>query len=113
MNQFFTSKIDFVKQSFPSVFTKEDVVKIIEDLYFDVSSIIDSQTKTEMTADDMRDLADAISSSLSGSGSDILRDYDLVINYGREVEIDDFTLNENMMSDVAFREIKSFFNNKK
>lgn len=114
MNQFFTDKIELVKASFPSVYTKDDVVKVIEDLYFTVRNEIDDKEKKatapiiSITDRDMRDFADAVSDCMSDYGLDIIRECSMSMSYGNTVEIDGVSYDQTRMSDIAYEHIKDF-----
>ena len=112
MQKFFTDKIESVKTSFPSVYTKEDVINVIEDLYFASNNAIE---KSKIHVDDatLKDIADVITSRISECGIDLLTDFNVTINYGREIDIDDISVNETTISDIAFTEMKEYFNQNK
>jgi hypothetical protein len=103
MNTQIANKIDLVRNSFPSVFSKDDVVKLLEDLSNETAS--DVQDSVQNTApsgfvklddvfseDNIKILSGYMCDSLDGGGTDIIDDYDLSIS-GREVEIDSVTFN--------------------
>ena len=103
MNTQIANKIDLVRNSFPSVFSKDDVVKLLEDLSIETAS--DEQDSVQDTApsgfvklddvfseDNIKILSGYMCDSFDMQGTDIIDDYDLSIS-GREVEIDSVTFN--------------------
>lgn len=101
MNTQIANKIDLVRNSFPSVFSKDDVVKLLEDLSNETASDEQQQpvdTSGESTFkkifshENVKQLAQFVCDSLENSGRDIIDDYELSIS-GREVEIDSVEFN--------------------
>ncbi len=104
MNTQFANKIDLVRNSFPSVFSKDDVIRLIEDLSNETESTqnlqqhLDHLDKPTQDArilidEEMDELASRISNKLCRMGTGLIEDYELSIS-GREIEIDDVTIDE-------------------
>lgn len=106
------SAIANVQSAFPSVFTKEDVVSILEGLIDDVTEDEETTTSATLTEEEMEELASNIASSIVGEGVDIISDYELSLNY-KEVELDSVDYDSQSIENEAFRAIKDFFEERK
>lgn len=108
----FDQAAHIVDSSFPSLYTKEDVIKVLRDLEATLKDFIgsDEEDETEtvskgLTRDQVQEIADAIASEIRDGGTDLIEDYDLSMSY-REVEIDSVDFNEDEISRIAKRAIE-------
>ena len=108
----FDQAAHIVDSSFPSLYTKEDVIKVLRDLEATLKDFIgsDEEDETEtvskgLTRDQVQEIADAIASEIRDGGTDLIEDYDLSMSY-REVEIDSVDFNEDEISKIAKRAIE-------
>jgi hypothetical protein len=108
----FDQAVHIVDSSFPSLYTKEDVIKVLRNLEIILKDFIgsDEEDETEtvskgLTKDQVQEIADAIASEIRGEGIDLIEDYDLSMSY-REVELDSIEFNEDEISKIAKRAIE-------
>ena len=108
----FDQAAHIVDSSFPSLYTKEDVIKVLRDLEATLKDFIgsDEEDETEtvskgLTRDQVQEIANAIASEIRDGGTDLIEDYDLSMSY-REVEIDSVDFNEDEISRIAKRAIE-------
>ena len=107
----FDQAAHIVDSSFPSLYTKEDVIKVLRKLEESLKAELnDEEEETEtvskgLTADQVQEIADAIASEIRGEGIDLIEDYDLSMNY-REVELDSVEFDEDEISKIAKRAIE-------
>jgi len=109
----FDQAAHIVDSSFPSLYTKEDVIKVLRDLEETLKPYIndeDGEEETEivskgLTRDQVQEIADAIASEIRDEGTSLIEDYDLTMNY-REVEIDSVEFDEDEISKIAKRAIE-------
>jgi hypothetical protein len=108
----FDQAVHIVDSSFPSLYTKEDVIKVLRDLEATLKDFIgsDEEDETEtvskgLTKDQVQEIVDAIASEIRGEGIDLIEDYDLSMSY-REVELDSIEFNEDEISKIAKRAIE-------
>jgi len=108
----FDQATHIVDSSFPSLYTKEDVIKVLRDLEATLKDFIggDEEDETEtvskgLTRDQVQEIADAIASEIRDEGTGLISDYDLYMSY-REVEIDSVDFNEDEISRIAKRAIE-------
>ena len=107
----FDQAVHIVDSSFPSLYTKEDVIKVLRKLEESLKAELnDEEEETEtvskgLTADQVQEIADAIASEIRGEGIDLIEDYDLSMNY-REVELDSVEFDEDEISKIAKRAIE-------
>jgi ATP-dependent protease HslVU (ClpYQ) ATPase subunit len=99
-----------VDSSFPSLYTKEDVIKVLRDLEAALKVELGNEEETEtvskgLTKDQVQEIADAIASEIRGEGTDLISDYDLSMSY-REVELDSVEFDEDGISRIAKRAIE-------
>lgn len=99
MNTQIANKIELVRNSFPSIFSKDDVIRLLEDLSNETASVeqpaqtTDSSIFEKIFSDEnIKQLGNFIYESLDNSGRDIIDDYELSIS-GREVEVDSVEFN--------------------
>jgi len=91
------SAIEKVQTSFPSLYTKEDVISVLTSFSQEMKEELEEELKegsTQVISRDSREeFVQDIYQELENLGTDIFDDYDLSMSY-REVELDDITLNE-------------------
>lgn len=119
MNTQIANKIELVRNSFPSIFSKDDVLRLLEDLSNETASVeqqqpaqtTDSSIFDKIFSDEnVEKLANLIYDSLDSSGRDIIDDYDLSIS-GREVEIDSVDFNNYEIKSCIESAVRDFQDN--
>ena len=107
----FDQATHIVDSSFPSLYTKEDVIKVLRDLEENLKAELnDKEEETEtvtigLTKDQVQEIADAVASEFRNEGTDLISDYDLSMSY-REVELDSVEFDEDEISKIAKRAIE-------
>jgi hypothetical protein len=108
----FDQAVHIVDSSFPSLYTKDDVIKVLRDLETTLKDFIgsDEETTTKDAIDEaqIREIAENAASSIVFEGMDIVDDYDLSMNY-KEVELDSITLDESRVAKEIERAIADWF----
>jgi hypothetical protein len=98
MNTQIANKIELVRNSFPSVFSKDDVIRLLEDLSNETASELEQDSAPSiykvLSSEHIKELTEYIYESLDSSGKDIIDDYELSLD-GREIVIDSVYLNRN------------------
>ena len=119
MNTTITATFDHVihhsvEFAFPSLFTKDDVIKVIRDLETQLKAAIEEETTTTtaITEEQIKEIAENAASSISSEGLDLVEDYDLSMSY-REVELDSLTLDESRIAKEIERAITGWFDGNK
>jgi hypothetical protein len=91
--------IEMVKNSFPTIFAKEDVIKLIESIQETES---DNQNTNKVVCNVLEDLKSKIKKSVRNLDSSDMVDYDsieLSINYCREISVDGICVNIDTITD--------------
>ena len=104
----FDQAAHIVDSSFPSLFTKEDVIKVLRNLEEVLKAELNNEEETTskgLTRDQVQEIADAIASEIKSEGTDLIEDYDLSMSY-REVDLDSIEFNEDEISRIAKRAIE-------
>ena len=104
------NKIALVNNSFPSIFSKEDVVRLLNQLNDEMESEAKMPSYPQnsiFTKEVIKDLSDKISDALDNCGTDIIDDYDLSIS-GREVELDSISFSSYQISKEITDVIEEF-----
>ena len=106
----FDQATHIVDSSFPSLYTKEDVIKVLRDLEEKLKAELNEEEETEtvtigLTKDQVQEIADAVASEFRNEGTDLISDYDLSMSY-REVELDSVEFDEDEISKIAKRAIE-------
>jgi broad-specificity NMP kinase len=104
----FDQAAHIVDSSFPSLFTKEDVIKVLRNLEEVLKAELNNEEETTskgLTRDQVQEIADAIASEIKSEGTDLIEDYDLSMSY-REVDLDSIEFNEDEISKIAKRAIE-------
>jgi len=93
VTNWFTAESDSVNHSFPSIYTKDDVNKLLSKLKDSI--LEESEEPITVVFDDEKitNIANGIFDELESEGLDIVDDYDLSMSY-REVELDRIDLNK-------------------
>jgi len=93
VTNWFTAESDSVNHSFPSIYTKDDVNKLLSKLKDSI--LEESEEPTAVVFDDEKiaNIAEGIYEELESEGLDIVDDYDLSMSY-KEVELDRIDLNK-------------------
>ena len=108
----FDQAAHIVDSSFPSLYTKEDVIKVLRDLEATLKDFIGSDeettSKVSLTKEQIKEIAENAASSVVSEGLDLVEDYDLSMSY-REVELDSLTLDESRVAKEIERAITGWF----
>ena len=115
MNNTITATFDHVihhsvEFAFPSLFTKDDVVKVIRDLELELQNAIKEEPTptTKITEEQIKEIAEQAAASIVSEGMDLVDDYDLSMSY-REVELDSLTLDEDRVTNAIKQAITEWF----
>ena len=106
----FDQAAHIVDSSFPSLFTKEDVIKVLWDLEQKLKAEINKNeiTTKSLTEAQIKEIAENATSSIASEGMDLVEDYELSMSY-REVELDSLTLDESRIAKEIERAITNWF----
>lgn len=102
--------IELVKNSPASIFTKEDVIKLLNDVS-DVPASDEVNDKLTITDEQIEELIDAVRSELSMGLDNNLVDYDSAqfeLN-GNKIELTDVDIDTDPIEDIAEDAIRSWF----
>ena len=102
-----------VDSSFPSLYTKEDVIKVLRNLEEVLKTELngndeETTSKVSLTKEQIKEIAENAASSVVSEGMDLVDDYDLSMSY-REVELDSLTLDESRVAKEIERAITGWF----
>ena len=102
-----------VDSSFPSLYTKEDVIKVLRNLEEVLKTELngnDEETtyKVSLTKEQIKEIAENAASSVASEALDLIDSYDLTMNY-REVELDSIELDESRIAKEIERAITGWF----
>jgi hypothetical protein len=98
--------ISAVESAYPSLFTKEDVVKLLNDIDLESSA---APSASEFTVDD---LVEAVSEVISGFDTEDIvsyEDIELSIDHNHRIEIDNINVDLNDLHDEVSIAIYDFF----
>lgn len=101
----FDQVVHIVDSSFPSLYTKDDVIKVLRNLEATLKEYISDK---DITKEAIREIAENAASSVSSEGLDLVDSYDLTMQY-REVELDQLSLDESRIADEIERAITNWF----
>lgn len=98
----------FVETAFPSVFTKEDVCKLLDEFTNDLyAGITDVEVSTSLVTElQIESISNDIAEEVSGLGMDLVNDYELEMSY-REVELTSIEISERQIRSIVAEVIKS------
>jgi len=104
----FDQTVHLVDSSISSVFTKDDVIRILRNL----EGILKEYTseKELITTEQLDSLIDAVTLDVKDMGDNIIYDYDLSMNY-KEVEIDSIDLHYDNIREKVEGSIQEWFKN--
>lgn len=111
----FDQAVHIVDSSFPSLYTKCDVIKLLRDLETTLKDWIDEKEETIqdpkiLTTEQLDSLVQAVTDNVKDMGVEIIYDYDLSMNY-KEVEIDSVDLHYDNIQDIVETSIQEWFKN--
>jgi len=99
----------FVETSFPSIYTKEDVCKILDEVvngvYASVSELEETTSET-LSELQIESIANDVAEMVSDLGMDIVNDYELEMSY-REVELSSVEISERQIRNIVTEVIKA------
>lgn len=109
----FDQAVHIVDSSFPSLYTKCDVIKVLRDLETTLKDWIDEKEETiqdriVLTTEQLDSLIEAVTLEVKDMGENIIYDYDLSMNY-KEVEIDSVDLNYDYIKETVETSIQNWF----
>jgi len=93
VTNWFTAESDSVNHSFPSIYTKDDVNKLLSKLKDSILGESEEPIAVVFDDEKIASIAEGIYEELECEGTDIIEDYDLSMSY-REVELDRIDLNK-------------------
>lgn len=99
----------FVETSFPSIYTKEDVCKLIDEFTSDVFKLIPDvveATSTTLSELQIESIANDVAEMVSDLGMDAINDYELEMSY-REVELSSVEISERQIRSIVTEVIKA------
>ena len=99
----------FVETSFPSIYTKEDVCKILDELVNGVyASLADVEETTSETLSELQieSIANDVAEMVGDLGMDIVNDYELEMSY-REVELSSVEISERQIRSIVTEVVKA------
>jgi hypothetical protein len=95
-----------ISEGFSSIYSKDDVLHLL-------SVLETSNGEFEITDEMINSLSSNISEALENEGTDIVDDYTLSMNYGKEVELDSIDLNESKIRAAVKDAIENYIDNNK
>jgi hypothetical protein len=93
VTNWFTAESDSINNSFPSIYTKDDVNRLLSKLKDSILEESEEPIVGVFDNEKITEIANEIYDELDGEGTDIVDDYDLSMSY-REVELDRIDLNK-------------------
>ena len=106
----FDQTVHLVDTSISSVFTKDDVIRILRNLEDTLKDYTSEKELIEnnITKEAIREIAENAASSISSEALDLIDSYDLTMHY-REVELDQLSLDESRVANEIERAIADWF----
>lgn len=101
--------LNLVNDSISSIFTKEDVIRLVEQIESEKTQNVNVFGLTE---DQMDDLVLAIAENIDSEGVDLFSDYELDMNY-REVELSSVEYRLNDLKQVVADAIENYISENK
>ena len=107
----FDQAVHIVDSSFPSLYTKEDVIKVLRNLETILKDFVSDEEKAniKLSNEQFDELIETITNDITGLGMDVVHDYELSMNY-KEVELDGLDLDSNIIEDQVKRSINDWLN---
>ena len=107
----FDQAVHIVDSSFPSLYTKEDVIKVLRNLETSLKDFISDEEKAniKLSNEQFDELIEIITNDITGLGMDVVHDYELSMNY-KEVELDGLDLDSSVIEDQVKRSINDWLN---
>lgn len=98
----------FVETAFPSIFTKEDVCKLLDEFTNDLyAGITDVEVSTSLLTElQIESISTSIAEEVSDLGMDLINDYELEMSY-REVELTSVEISERQIRTIVAEVIKN------
>jgi len=93
VTNWFTAESDNINNSFPSIYTKDDVNKLLSNLKYCLLEESEEPITVVFDNEKIANIAEGIYEELESRGLDIVDDYDLSMSY-KEVELDRIDLNK-------------------
>jgi hypothetical protein len=93
VTNWFTAESDSINNSFPSIYTKDDVNRLLSKLKDSILEESEEPIVGVFDNEKITEIANGIYDELDSEGTDIIDDYDLSMSY-REVELDRIDLNK-------------------
>jgi hypothetical protein len=96
--------VELLSQQLPGFYSVEQVIKLIND--------IEDSGSFEISDEMVRTISENIAESLQSEGTDIVDDYELIMNY-KEVELDSIDFNINRIKDAVQDAIETYIDDNK
>ena len=97
--------VELLEKQLPGFYSVEQVIKLIND--------IEDSGSFEITDEMVKTLSEDIAEALENEGTDIVDDYALSMNYGREVELDSVDLNGSKIKAAVQDALETYIDNNK
>jgi len=114
LNAEFDHVVHLVDSSMSSVFTKDDVIKVLRNLETTLKEYTSENEETiqdriVLTTEQLDSLIQVVTDNVKDMGDDIIYDYDLSINSCREVELDSADLHYDNIQEIVETSIQNWF----
>jgi hypothetical protein len=101
IQNWFTAESDSINNDRSSIYTKDDVLKLIDNLKLSlINDATEPETALGINSDHFRDIAECIVREMECDSLDIIDDYDLTMNY-KEVELDSVSFNTRKIENIV------------
>jgi hypothetical protein len=101
IQNWFTAESDSINNDRSSIYTKDDVLKLIDNLKLSlINDATEPETALGINSDHFRDIAECIVREMECDSLDIIDDYDLTMSY-KEVELDSVSFNTRQMENIV------------
>lgn len=101
---------NYVETSFPSIYSKEDVTKLLNEFAEGVFKVISEakvETATTLTEEQLNNLVSDVADSIVGDGLDLIDDYELYMSH-REVEMTSIDFSERAVKRIVAEAVRNW-----
>ncbi len=110
----FDHAVHIVDSSFPSLYTKDDVIRVLRDLEIILKDFIDEKEETiqdriVLTTEQLDSLIETVTNEISSMDEYIIDDYDLSIN-DKEIQLDSISLNSSGIEEKVSEAVNGWLN---
>lgn len=101
IQNWFTAESDSINNDRSSIYTKDDVLKLIDNLKLSlINDATEPETALGINSNHFRDIAECIVREMECDSLDIIDDYDLTMSY-KEVELDSVSFNTRKIENIV------------